>query len=66
MINPIKFSAYTKIFNFLFISPKEVEESKIGPLFKTIVKRYQMHHGLLEYPDVQLPFDSKYRPGGYY
>ena len=24
------------------------------------------YHGLLEIPDVQLPFDAKYRPGGYY
>ena len=24
------------------------------------------YHGLLEIPDVQLPFDPKYRPGGYY
>ena len=23
-------------------------------------------HGLLEYPDVQLPFDAKHRPGRYY
>ena len=23
-------------------------------------------HGILEYPDVQLRFDAKYRPGGYY
>ena len=24
-----------------------------------------LYHGLLEYPDVQLPFDAKSRPGGY-
>ena len=27
---------------------------------------YEQYHGLLEYPDVQLPFDAKYRLGGYY
>ena len=30
------------------------------------VVQLMYYHGLLEYPDVQLPFDAKYRPGGYY